>query len=258
MRTCNATGISPYVNDTQSPGPSGPWRAPLGRPSCANTLYVVVEGNRFSSGVFGMPRTLNFQDDPVCIGTVELDGSPDLEPALTVDGVNDIDDVFNPGTPVTAYDQVLFGAIDPTQVRLIGAFDPADDLDGDGIQDLGDNCPFVINTAQSNRGSFLDDTDESDFAGDACQCAEATGDGAVTDVSMVPTPPPPYDLDEIRDFLSGRITGPQAVEIAARCSVVGTTECNIRDLVFLSKAIGNMDPSVDVRCDAALSPPNAP
>ena len=55
-------------------------RSVRSREVARDELYVVVEGNRFSSGVLGMPRTLNFQDEPVCIGAVELDGSPGLEP----------------------------------------------------------------------------------------------------------------------------------------------------------------------------------
>jgi hypothetical protein len=133
------------------------------------------------------------------------------------------------------------------EVKLIGAFDPAEDLDGDGIQDLGDNCPFQPNPAQTNRGAFLDPTDDSNPLGDACECAEATDDGAVLD---------PDDFDEIFDYLAGKITNPiVAAEIEARCSVAGTTECNIRDLVFLQQAIAAGDPSVATRCDAALSPP---
>jgi hypothetical protein len=148
------------------------------------------------------------------------------------------------------FERVLFGAADPTQVKLIGQFNPADDLDGDGIQDLGDICPFAFDPAQVNRGSFLDDTDESDAFGDACQCAESTDDGSVLD---------PADFDEIRDYLSGRITNPIiAADIEARCSVAGTTECNIRDLVFLRQAIDSAAPAVDTRCDAALSPAEEP
>ena len=129
-----------------------------------------------------------------------------------MDGANDLDDLYSAGkvTPlvdVTSTTRLL------GEVKLVGAFNPADDLDGDGIQDLGDNCPFEPNAAQTNRGSFLDATDDSDALGDACQCAEATDDGAVTS---------PDDFDEIFDYLAGQITNPiAAAEIEARCSVGG-------------------------------------
>jgi len=69
----------------------------------------------------------------------------------------------------------------------------------------------------------------------------------------------PDDFDEIRDYLAGRISNPSVAEqIEARCSVAGTVECNIRDLVFLKQAIDAAATEVPIRCDAALSPPNAP
>jgi hypothetical protein len=242
QRSCpGGAGFAPGVNPLQS-WTVGPSASPPGT-LLPHTLYVVLEGARFSSGLL---PTLNFPGQAVCLGAVELDSSPDLEPALTTDGVNDLDDYVSPGTPIVPFEQVLFGSADPAQVKLIGHFDPADDLDDDGIQDLGDICPFAWDPAQVNRGSFLDDTDESDAFGDACQCAEATDDGAVLD---------PDDFDEIRDYLAGRITNPViAQEIESRCSVAGPTDCNIRDLVYLELALDTAAPAVDTRCDAALSP----
>ncbi|HEX5065075.1 MAG TPA: hypothetical protein VFY49_03110 [Myxococcota bacterium] len=242
QRTCTGgAGFAPGVNAAQS------WTVgPSAGTSVPHTLYVVLEGARFSSGLL---PTLNFPGQPVCLGAVELDSSPDLEPALTTDGVEDLDDLFAPGN-IVPFEQVLYGGADPSQVKLIGQFNPADDLDDDGIQDLGDNCPFIDNAAQQNRGSFLDPTDESDDFGDACQCAEASDDGAVLD---------PDDADEIRDYLTGRITNPiVAAEVAGRCSVAATPECNIRDLVFLMKSVDVAAPAVPTRCDAALSPAGGP
>ncbi|MGH0031140.1 MAG: thrombospondin type 3 repeat-containing protein [Myxococcota bacterium] len=246
-RACvGGTGFGTTVNASNS-WTVGPEATPAGT-QLPHTLYVVLEGNRPSFGSLFTLNPIN-APDTVVLGTVELDGSPDLEPALTVDGVESIDDRLSPGSPVTPFEESDFDTPDPTQVKLIGAFNPADDVDGDGVQDLGDNCPFEANPAQTNRGSFLDGSDESDALGDACQCAEATDDGAVLD---------PDDFDEIFDYLSGNPTTTPAAEIEARCSVVGTVECNIRDLVFLKQAIDAMDPEVELRCDAALSPPNAP
>ena len=63
------------------------------------------------------------------------------------------------------------------------------------------------------------------------------------------------DFEAIFDLLAGRITpiDPEYDEIVARCSVVGTTACNIRDLVFLRQAIDTATPA-EKRCDAALAP----
>ena len=69
------------------------------------------------------------------------------------------------------------------------------------------------------------------------------------------------DFDLIRDYLAGRDVSPHSPEqIEARCSVAGTTECNIRDLLFLKMELdlGAGVGSPEVRCDAALSPAAGP
>jgi hypothetical protein len=132
-------------------------------------------------------------------------------------------------------------------VNLIGAFNPADDVDEDGIQDLADNCPFEPNGSQANSGAFLVSDPESDFLGDACQCGEATADGVVLAA----------DYDAIFDYLAGQAS---AADIEERCSVIGTPGCDIRDLVALGQELakGPGVGSVEPRCDAALSPPPGP
>ena len=63
------------------------------------------------------------------------------------------------------------------------------------------------------------------------------------------------DFDEIRDYLSGKITVPTVTDRSEeRCSVVGTPECNMQDLVVLKLAMDAGDPSIGSHCDAALSP----
>jgi hypothetical protein len=218
----------------------GPQATPPGT-QLPHTLYVSLQGNRFSS--FDQD-TLNFVGEGVCLGAVELDSSPDLEPALTTDGLETLG-----ATPFELADSGE-DPIDPGEVKLIGKFNPADDVDGDTVQDLGDNCAFAPNTSQLNRGSFGSDADESDNLGDACQCAESTDDGAVLD---------PDDFDDLRAYLSGQVTNPLiAAQIEARCSIVGTTDCNMRDLVHLWLAMDAGATSADTRCDAALAPPPQP
>jgi hypothetical protein len=241
-------GIGSSVNPNRS-FTAGPQASPPGT-QLPNTMYVVLEGSALSSGSLDTVNPVS-EGQYHILGEVELTSSPDLEPALTHDGVNDVT------APPALGGGTVVPLVDPAgtprnieQVKLIGAFNPSDDLDGDGIQDLGDNCPFADNTAQTNRGAFLDANDDADAFGDACQCAESTGDGAVLD---------PDDFDEIRDYLSGRITNPViAQEIESRCAVAGTTECNIRDLIFLEMAIDFAAPAVATRCDATLSPAQGP
>jgi hypothetical protein len=245
-RSCTGgTGFGTTVNAAKS-WTVGPQAGAPGA-QLDHTLYVVLEGNRASLATLDTLNPENAQG-AIVLGSVELDGNPELEPALSVDGVNAIDDLFNTGTPVPPLEEADYATPDPTQLKLVGAFNPADDVDGDGVQDLGDNCPFAPNADQQNNGSFLSAVPDSDSLGDACQCAESTGDGAVMD---------PADFEEIRDSLSGKIVVPEvAAEIEERCSVAGTTECNMRDLVFLKLAIdaGPGVGEVESRCDAALSP----
>jgi len=55
--------------------------------------------------------------------------------------------------------------------------------------------------------------------------------------------------------LVGNVTNPViAAETSERCSVVGTTACNVRDLVFPAQALVAGATSVETRCDGALSP----
>ncbi len=200
------------------------------------TMYVSLVGNRPSQSSLLTVDPVNGTSQ-VTLGTVEVDTTPDLQPALTVDGVPSVVAI-----PLQKSDS---GTSSPTQLRLVGAFDPAEDLDGDEVQDLSDNCPFTPNPAQANRGSFLSSVDSSDALGDDCQCGEATGDGAVF----------AEDYAQIRAYLAGRITSPTLLaQIEARCSVAGPTDCNIRDLVVLKQALDSGAAGVATRCDAALSP----
>jgi hypothetical protein len=241
-------GVGTNVNPNRS-FTVGPQTTPPGT-QLPHTMYVVLEGSALSSGSLDTVNPFS-EGQYHILGEVEMSSSPDLEPALTHDGVNDVTapPSLGGGTVVALVD-VAGAPRNVEQVKLIGAFNPAEDLDGDTIQDLGDNCPFEPNTSQANRGSFLDDTDDSDFLGDACQCAESTDDGAVLD---------PDDFEQIRDYLAGLVTNPViAQEIENRCSVAGPTDCNIRDLVYLKLALDTAAPAVDTRCDAALSPAPSP
>ena len=53
----------------------------------------------------------------------------------------------------------------------------AQDTDGDGVSDFGDNCPFAPNPMQLDSGGVA--TTEPDGIGDACQCGHVTGIAAV-------------------------------------------------------------------------------
>ncbi|MFK7898572.1 MAG: thrombospondin type 3 repeat-containing protein [Myxococcota bacterium] len=247
VRTCAAgLGLGPTINagNSWTLGPAAAAQMPVGLRE--HTLYAVLEGGiPFAGG----PPYMNIAGQPITLGTVELSGTPDLEPALILEGVDLIDNRLGTG-PITPYVRSILGVItDLDEVQLVGQFNPAEDEDGDGIQDLADNCPFSQNVDQADNGGFL--SFEPDARGDKCQCGDGSRNGIV---DPVPLADPQEDLLEIRKFLLGDVMTPAAqADIQARCSVAGSPECDIRDLVLLEKALATGTPSAP-RCDAALSP----
>ena len=55
-------------------------------------MYVVLEGSALSNGALDTVNPAAEGQFHV-LGEIELTSSPDLEPALTVDGANDLDDL---------------------------------------------------------------------------------------------------------------------------------------------------------------------
>ena len=244
VRTCGA-GVGPTVNALRSwtVGPVAPAQTPAGLRE--HTLYVVTEG----AIPFGISLPyLNLPGQTIVLGTIELTGAPDLEPSLILEGVDLIDDRFGAGALEPFERSVVGPLLDLNEVQLVGQFNPAEDVDGDGIQDLADNCPFSQNVDQADDGGFQ--STDPDARGNACQCGDGSRDGVVDD-SVTPSDD---DLVQIRDFLLGRITNPIIrADVEARCSVAGSPECNIRDLVLLQQALDSATPS-ETRCDASLAP----
>ena len=246
VRTCSS-GVGPTISPSQSwtLGPTTAAQTPTGLRE--HTMYVVLEG----AVPFFLDITrpyMNLPGQTITLGTVELSGTPDLEPALTVEGVDLIDDRLGAGT-ITPFERTVDGSLsDLDEVRLVGQFNPAEDEDGDGIQDLADNCPYGQNANQADNGGFQDT--EPDGRGDVCQCGDGSRDGVV-DESITPADD---DLIQVRDLLLGRITNPSiAADVEARCSVSSGAGCDIRDAFVLQQAIDSGTPT-ETRCDAALSP----
>ena len=204
-----------------------------------------------------IPPSASDPDPAVRLGRVEFTGQIGLEPALTLEGVDLIENINLPGSPppaIVPFERSLLGTLDSSldEVSLIGEFNPIDDADQDGEQDLSDNCSFTKNNLQADNGGF--DTATPDSQGDLCQCGESSGNGIVETGT-------PATVDDdyivIRDYLAGRYANDPALEteIESRCSVIGTTECNIRDLFFLREAL-DLAIAPKSFCDAALSPAN--
>jgi hypothetical protein len=82
----------------------------------------------------------------------------------------------------------------------------------------GDNCPLIDNNDQANGDGF--------FAGDACQCGDATGDGLLT----------AQDYERLREHVVGATLGGPLD--ADRCDLDGDADCDVEDLVPLQRALG--------------------
>jgi cysteine-rich repeat protein len=116
------------------------------------------------------------------------------------------------------------------------------DLDGDGVDRAApDNCPYEANAGQQDSGAF--GGGDADGIGDACQCGDVTGDGAVTILDAV----------EIRRFASS--LGPPLASLAL-CNVAGeagaaASTCGLDDEAELRRGLAELsDPSG--RCAPSL------
>jgi hypothetical protein len=119
----------------------------------------------------------------------------------------------------------------------------ADDEDGDGVPDAEDNCPFSPNPDQLDLGGV--GSSAPDGIGDACQCAEVTGDGSVLD----------DDVDAIRSTLAdlAPLNAPE------RCNAIGAAgggDCEILDAVAVERALAGFAPGVQQVCAPAQPVPD--
>jgi LmbE family N-acetylglucosaminyl deacetylase len=110
-------------------------------------------------------------------------------------------------------------------------FDP----DMDGVCSTSDNCPTAANTGQQDA--------DLNGVGDACEC----GDVDLTNVVGA------SDVNRIRGRLAGLPPGISATGLA-RCSVIGSsTDCDVRDLAVLRRALHTppLGPGISRVCAAA-------
>lgn len=94
------------------------------------------------------------------------------------------------------------------------------DSDLDGVCEFEDNCPFVANPAQADSGGLGGGT--PDGVGDACQCGDGNDDGVVSSL----------DVDLLADVLIG-----VGAADADKCSIAGSGECDLIDLVVLRRSL---------------------
>ena len=117
-----------------------------------------------------------------------------------------------------------------------------EDTDFDGIPDLADNCVFFPNPMQEDSGGL--NSSFADAIGDACQCGDvgpfASVDGVVDS----------DDALTLLDWLLGNLVLPP--DDLDRCSVIGGVECNLVDLVVLTRSAAFTPPAPSQVCAPAI------
>jgi len=117
------------------------------------------------------------------------------------------------------------GAVAAGSVVIPKTPPPVQDFDGDGVPDDKDNCPYRSNRLQLDRGSLLT-LGDPDGIGDACQCGDVDGDGAVTkdDSQMIiHATTPKSKVQMVRPEL---------------CDLAGGDGCSSADAATINKYLG--------------------
>ena len=123
------------------------------------------------------------------------------------------------------------------------------DADGDGHDDICDNCAYASNASQVDVGG-LGIASTADGIGDACQCGDVTGDGRLSNA----------DVAAIR---SGLRANPSGVLAPDRCSVNGAVDagilatgmrgdCDVSDASLVRRALLALTPLPAQVCEAAV------
>lgn len=118
------------------------------------------------------------------------------------------------------------------------------DWDADGHFNYVDNCPYLTNATQTDRGGF--GSTEEDRIGDSCQCGDVENDGGVNIRDLVVL---------MRHLSSGLGPGVSA----GKCSVTGSPDdCTQADLDVLKAALAEQTAAPASVCRAALGTIAAP
>jgi len=168
----------------------------------------------------------------VLLGGVEVDATT-IQPSLTLDGVGTL-----AAFPTSFVNTAGVNVATPV-VQIGGGYNAPSDYDVDARSDDLDNCPFTANTDQLDRGGLI--TFEPDGTGDLCQCGESTGDGAIFAA----------DTAVVRQLLAGLAVS-QPLLAQARCSVSGSSGCDVADAAILRRSLLGLLPAPLTACESAV------
>jgi hypothetical protein len=247
VQGCNETdclggGVGPYVD----PGLSR--IVGLGsNPALPNdVVYLDFIGQETPEEIGSDQPTLNHVGETIPIAVVTISSplaTPFVPPIVTFEGA---EIVSNPDPPLVNADDGL------PQIDVLAALQAtsdgqqSEDLDGDGIPTSDDNCPFLVNTDQTDRGGFKSTLRNQ--IGDACECGEVSGDGQIQGTAGSTD-----DVAEMQKILAGLAATPETED---RCSISGDPGCDILDVFILDQAIDTSDLNLLRRTCPTASPTN--
>lgn len=255
-RTCDGEiGVDPDGVDESVSFTRGPLTASAS-PLLAATLYTPLDGA--TAGTGGVDVLNPYIGSDACIGVVTNDAPPatlGAPPIPIRDGFSALayhDAGIVGAQPYQTAIGVAIEGLDGAAVYETIVFNSGDDLDGDGVTDPVDNCPFAANAGQRDDGGFA--TTVSNSIGNACECGDANGSGRIFAATTPETgsngTPLVPDLQRIREYLVGmHATDP---DLPALCSVAGDTDCDAADAVVLDRALQGLTPAPQQRCASAV------
>jgi hypothetical protein len=198
-----------------------------------NTTYVVLTGN---IDQLPDPNSLQNSDTPTFLG-IHRFVSAQAPPSVRFLGVPEVLQHMGATFTSAVVPSDSGETITTSNIALRVFLDPNEDTDGDGIYDDGDNCVNKKNFDQLDQGQpglTVAEADQSDDIGDLCQC----GDGDVLNLVLPGSVFLLDDVDACRDALADPAANP---DVSDRCSVTGTADFDIADLMILEQAL---DPTV--------------
>ena len=205
------------------------------------TLYVLLQGkgpNDF--GTAGLLNTTTVAS--TCVATITV-GDAGVAPVVIFTG---IDTVTAPDEPFV--DDGGNSVDGTTGVSWTTSGDTGYDADGDGYLDGNDNCEIVSND-QTNSGGFRAEGAAVDLDGDACECGDGNDTGIVwEDGSEAGT----SDIQSIRAYLA-QIANDTSTRI--KCSAIGTTTCNMADVLAWNRSLSTGIADGDGACEAISGAP---